>query len=240
MTQRAGGVASVAESVFGDRLPLAQRLADWLTGAGITRGVLGPREADQIWERHLLNGVGLGGMIRPDAVVIDLGSGAGLPGLPLLLARPDLRMVLVEPKARRVEFLREVCADLGLAATVIRARATTNGLARLPEGASGQAVPPADAVIARAVASLADLAGWAAPLLLPGGKLFAVKGSTAAEEVRRDGAAVRRLSFSDLRVSEVEPTVTVLRTGEETGTATGSRLAATVIEMTLGRVSRET
>lgn len=229
-----------ASAVFGDRLPLAERLADWLTGPGITRGLLGPREADQIWERHLLNGVAIAALIEPGAVVIDLGSGAGLPGLPLLLARPDLQMVLVEPKARRVEFLREVCLDLELPATVIRARATPDGLVALPEGSPADPVPAADVVTARAVASTADLARWAKPLLRTAGLLLAIKGSTAAAELERDQPVLAALGYSDVALVTVGSgsAESVDRAGPST--RTDEPWTATVVAMTLGRVSRET
>jgi len=228
-------------TVFGDRLPLAERFADWLTGPGITRGLLGPREGDQIWERHVLNGVGIATLIAPESVVVDLGAGAGLPGLPLVLARPDLQMVLVEPKARRAEFLREVCADLGLAARVVRARATPAGLVPLPEGTAAEPVPVADVVTARAVASLADLGRWAAPLLRAGGRLLAVKGSSAAAELTRDLPVLSELGFAGaeiLRVPHVDPG----RSATQPAGASGEHgvPAATVVAMTLGRVSRET
>lgn len=223
-----------AATVFGDRLPLAQRFADWLTGPGIVRGLLGPREADQVWARHVLNGVGIASLIAPGSVVLDLGSGAGLPGVPLVLARPDLQVFLVEPKARRVEFLREVCADLGLATRVVRARATPDGLVLLPEGTSGTALPPADVVTARAVASIADLGRWAVPLLRPGGRLLAVKGASAAAELERAGPMLQRLGFGELEVRAVPA-------AESSGqTASLAGATATVVAMTLSRVSRET
>ncbi|MDQ4038547.1 MAG: 16S rRNA (guanine(527)-N(7))-methyltransferase RsmG [Actinomycetota bacterium] len=224
----------IAETVFGDRLPLAERFAEWLTGPGIVRGLLGPSEADQIWIRHVLNGVGIASLIAAGSVVIDLGSGAGLPGVPLVLARPDLQVVLVEPKARRAEFLREVCADLGLATRVARARATPAGLVLLPEGTSAPEAPPADVVTARAVASIANLGSWAVPLLRPGGRVLAVKGATAEAELDRDERLLRRLGFEQLDVLAVPP---VPGTGHRAASAHGT---ATVVSMTLTCVSRET
>ncbi len=230
-----------AVALFGDRLPLVERFADWLTGPGITRGLLGPREADQVWERHLLDGLGMTSLIEPAAMVVDLGSGAGLPGLTLLLARPDLRMVLVEPKARRADFLREVCADLGLTATVVRARATPQGLVALPEGSADEPLLAADVVTARAVASTADLARWAAPLLRAGGKLLAIKGSTAGTELERDRHVLDRLGYSNVRlVTATGGDVAHSRDQEAPTTETVPASTATVIAMTWGRVSRET
>jgi len=221
-----------ARTVFGDRLPLAERFAHWLIGAATTRGLLGPREGDQIWERHLLNGVAIAALIEPESVVIDLGSGAGLPGIPLLLARPDLQMILVDSKARRAEFLSEVCADLKLDAAVVRARATADGLVT-SENTTISALPEADVVTARAVAPLGDLGRWAAALLRPGGRLLAVKGATATAELSRDLPLLESLGFLDARV---------LTPGaeEEPGVMSGSTPPTTVIAMTLDRVSRET
>jgi len=221
-----------AEAVFGDQLGLAERFAQWLIGPGLTRGLLGPREADQIWERHLLNGVSIADLIEPTSVVLDIGSGAGLPGLALLLARPDLQLVLIEPKVRRVDFLREVCADLGLPARIVRARATPDGLVLLPDDVTGGAVPPADVVTARAVAPIGDLALWAKPLLRREGRLLAIKGDAAPAELHRDRTVLTALGFLD---------AAVLTAG--TSVASGPMspvMTATVISMRLGGVSRET
>lgn len=222
-----------AAAVFGDRMPLAERFAEWLVGAGITRGLLGPREGDQIWERHLLNGVGMSSLIGTDSVVLDLGAGAGLPGIPLLLARPDLRLVLVEPKARRVEFLLEVCADLDLCVDVVRARATPAGLALLPEGLAANRPLPADVVTARAVAPLGELGRWAAALLRSGGRLVAVKGASADEELERDQAMLDHLGFGPAEVLTVG-------TAGPVPPAPYAGSTATVIAMTWNGVSRET
>lgn len=233
-------VPAAAATAFGVRLPQAERFAEWLTGAGISRGLLGPREAGQIWERHVLNGVGIAALIESGSVVVDIGSGAGLPGVPLLLARPDLRMILVEPKARRVEFLREVCADLGLAARVFRARATPEGLVRLPEGAPDEPIPAADVVTARAVATLADLARWAAPLLRPGGQLLAVKGESADAEIDRDRSMLGELGYQDVQILETDPRQVAAVHNPAASTSAEFLSTATVVAMTFGRVSRET
>ena len=183
---------SAAVPVFGNRLPLARRFAAHLVGSGIERGLIGPREAVRVWERHLLNCAVVAELVPDGARVVDLGSGAGLPGIPLILARPDLSVVLVEPLARRVDWLREVVEDLGLPVEIERGRAEDRGVRARWEGA--------DVVTARAVAPLARLAGWALPLLRPGGALLALKGVSAADEVARDGNAVRRLGGTKPRV----------------------------------------
>jgi 16S rRNA (guanine527-N7)-methyltransferase len=183
-----------AEVVFGERLPLAERYASMLGTSGVERGLIGPREADRLWERHLLNCAVIAEVVPHGATVVDLGSGAGLPGMPLALARLDLHVTLLEPMARRVAWLDEVVAELGLPVCVVRGRAE--------EPAVRASLGEADVVTARAVAPLAKLAGWALPLLRDGGLLLAMKGETAAEEVARDGAAVRACGGRSVRVHD--------------------------------------
>ena len=103
-----------AVEVFGTRLDLARRYAEHLAGTGVERGLIGPREAPRLWERHVLNCAVVAELVPSGARLVDVGLGAGLPGIPLALARPDLQVVLVEPLARRVAWLAEVVADLGL------------------------------------------------------------------------------------------------------------------------------
>jgi 16S rRNA (guanine527-N7)-methyltransferase len=162
------------EEVFGDRLPLAERYAALLTTDAVVRGLIGPREAPRIWERHILNCAVVAELIPTGASVVDVGSGAGLPGMVLAVARPDLNVTLVEPLARRTAFLTEAVAALGLdRITVVRARA---------EECAGK-LPGADVVTARAVAPLDRLAGWCLPLATAGGRLLALKGATAEVEL---------------------------------------------------------
>jgi len=171
--------------LFGERLPLAQRYAEHLATTGLERGLIGPREAPIVWERHVLNCAVVADLVPDGARVVDVGSGAGLPGIPLALVRPDLEIVLVEPLARRVEWLREILDDLGLTLEVERGRAEDPAVRRRWEGA--------DVVTARAVAPLHRLAAWCLPLARVGGMMLAIKGATAADEVRRDAGAVSRL-----------------------------------------------
>ncbi len=194
-------------AVFGERLPLARRYAEHLATSGVERGLIGPREAPRIWERHVLNCAVVAGLVPDGARLVDVGSGAGLPGRPLALARPDARIVLVEPLARRVDWLCEVIADLGVAVEVERGRAEEDVVRRRWEGA--------DVVTSRAVAPLARLAGWCLPLLRPGGQMLAVKGAGAADEVERDAAAVRRLGGGVPRIERcgvgiIDPPSTVV------------------------------
>ena len=139
--------------------------------------MIGPRETDALWPRHLLNSALIQELIPGGSRVVDLGSGAGLPGVPLALARPDLHVQLVEPMARRCLFLSEVVADLGLApfVEVIRGRADDDAVRTV--------CAEADIVTARALAPLDRLVAWALPLLRPGGRLLAIKGQRAEAEL---------------------------------------------------------
>jgi 16S rRNA (guanine527-N7)-methyltransferase len=182
-----------AAEVFGDALPLAERYAALLTGPGVERGLIGPGEAERIWDRHILNSAAVAELIPEHGTVADLGSGAGLPGIVLALLRPEADVVLVEPMARRVAFLTESVAELGLdRVRVVRGRA---------EDLAGQI--RADIVTARAVAPLGRLAGWAVGLCRPGGTVLAIKGASAAAEVAESAAVLRRLGIQDVAVLRV-------------------------------------
>jgi 16S rRNA (guanine527-N7)-methyltransferase len=176
-----------ARVLFGDRLPLARRYAELLSTEGVVRGLIGPREAPRIWGRHVLNCAAMADLIEPDASVVDVGSGAGLPGIVLAVARPDLTLVLVEPLERRTVFLTEAVDQLGLRARVSVVRGRAEELAR-----SGQ-LSPADVVTARAVAPMDRLAAWCLPLAPVGGRLLALKGASAADEVTAHRDAIGRL-----------------------------------------------
>ena len=162
-----------AEGVFGDRLALATRYAELLAGPGVERGLMGPRETPRLWERHLLNCAGLAELVAPDQTVLDLGSGAGLPGLVLAIQRPDVTVILVEALLRRATFLTEAVEALGLPNVSVR-RARGEELGRKIE---------VDVVAARAVAPLDRLIGWSLPLLCSGGRLLALKGDRADDEL---------------------------------------------------------
>jgi 16S rRNA (guanine527-N7)-methyltransferase len=179
-----GVTAGTAERLFGTRLPLIERYVDLLTEHGVVRGLIGPREVDRLWQRHVLNSAVVAELIPVDASVVDVGSGAGLPGVPLALCRPDLRLTLLEPMARRVAWLTDVVAELGIEVSIVRGRAE--------EGAIRQRLGRVDVVTARAVAPLAKLADWCLPLVRPGGWLLALKGESAREELARDADLVRR------------------------------------------------
>jgi 16S rRNA (guanine527-N7)-methyltransferase len=176
--------SSAARRLFGDRLPLAERFVALLTEHGVSRGLIGPREVDRLWDRHVLNSAVIAELVPESATMVDVGSGAGLPGIPLAIARPDLRMTLLEPMARRIAWLTEVVDELGIDIEIRRGRAE--------EPDVRQAVGGVDVVTARAVAPLAKLAGWCLPLAAPGGVLLALKGESANEELARDADLVRR------------------------------------------------
>ena len=182
-----------AGRVFGSRLPVAEAYAELLAGPGVERGLLGPRETPRLWERHLLNCAGLTDLIEPGQTVLDLGSGAGLPGLVLAVLRSDITVVLVEPLQRRAAFLAEVVEQLGLTHVEVRR-------ARAEELLGSVAV---DVVTARAVAPLDRLAGWALPLLYTGGRLLALKGERAVDELAVSASAVRLAGGTAERVVEV-------------------------------------
>lgn len=189
-----------ARGVFGSaRLPLAERYAELLAADGVTRGLIGPREVPRLWERHLVNCAVLAEVVPEGATVCDLGTGAGLPGIVLAIARPDLTVTLVEPLLRRTTFLEEVVAELGLdQCEVRRARAEQlHGTERF------------DVVTSRAVAPLPRLLTWSMPLVAPTGALAAMKGSRAAAEIAEAGEDLRRLGCA-------EPQVLTLGAGEPT------------------------
>jgi len=182
---------SAAASLFGDRLPLAIEYAGLLATDGVVRGLIGPRETPRIWDRHILNCAAVVELISPAASVVDVGSGAGLPGIVLAVARPDLSVILVEPLARRTAFLSEVVTALGLERiTVVRARAEECGG---PSRSGPTALAPADVITARALAPLDRLAAWCLPLAAEGGRVLALKGESAGREIDEHRAAIARL-----------------------------------------------
>jgi 16S rRNA (guanine527-N7)-methyltransferase len=195
-----------AQQAFGPALGRAQRYADILATAGVERGLLGPREVPRIWERHLLNCVVVAPLVPGNASVCDLGSGAGLPGLPIALVRTDVRMTLLEPLQRRVMFLTQCVSGLDLPhVEVVRGRAE--------EMVGRLAV---DVVVARAVAPLQRLVRWSLPLLVPGGQLLALKGASAAGELTAAEPLLRRLGATEWDVRRVgtvlvDPATTVIR-----------------------------
>ena len=197
-----------AQEIFGDRLDLAIEYHRLLATDGSVRGFIGPREVPRLWQRHILNCAVLSEVMPEGASVADIGSGAGLPGIPLAIARPDLQITLIEPLLKRSTFLKEVKAALHLDnVVVLRGRAE--------EGPIKREVHGVDVVTSRAVAPLGKLAGWSLPLLKKGGEMIAMKGSSVEEELRRDAKQITKAGGANAQISVIgqaleEPT-TIIR-----------------------------
>ena len=184
-------VPSEVESVFGGALEQARLYRDLLATDGVTRGLIGPRETERLWDRHLLNCAVVAELLPERGVLVDIGSGAGLPGIVLAMLRPSFEVILLEPLLRRSVFLEECVEQLALSnATVVRARAEDKAAAHIK----------ADIATARAVAPLDRLVGWAARLLRPGGELLAIKGQSAEEEIDAARAVLSRLGVRSAEV----------------------------------------
>lgn len=189
--------------VFKDRLSLAEKYHDLLATDGSTRGFIGPREVPRLWDRHLINCAVIGDVMDEGLTIVDVGSGAGLPGIPLAIARPDLNITLIEPLLKRSVFLQEVVDKLELNnVTVIRGRAE--------EGPVKKAVAGADVVTSRAVAPLGKLAKWSLPLVRKGGEMIAMKGESVHEELERDAADIKKAGGGKATVEVVRGT-TIIR-----------------------------
>lgn len=179
----------VAASLFGDHIELARRFTADLAREGETRGLIGPLELPRLWSRHVVNSALVAPLLRPGRVG-DVGSGAGLPGLVLAIARPDVHLVLIEPMERRVDWLTEEADALGLDnVEVVRARAEE---AQLGE--------PLDQVTARAVSALSKLLPLTAPLLRPGGEFIVMKGARVDEEIAAAQKVIRKLGLQNVTV----------------------------------------
>jgi len=196
----------VAGTIFGQAAPKAAHYARLLAGPGVDRGLIGPNEIPRLWERHLLNCAVVASLVPTPCSLVDLGSGAGLPGIVLALLLPDAKVMLLEPMAKRAAFLEECVTELGLDnAGVRRARA---------EELAGTLM--VDVVAARAVAPLDRLAAMAVRLLRPGGIVLAIKGAKAAQEVAAARDALSRLAVQHVEVlragdGKVDPAATVVR-----------------------------
>lgn len=189
-----------ADQYFGADLRTIDGYVQLLTSRGIERGIIGPREAPRLWERHILNCAVVVPRIPTGATVADVGSGGGLPGLVWAIARPDVAVTLIEPLLRRATFLSEVVDELALAnVTVNRARA---------EDVSAQY----DVVTARAVAELGKLGTWCLPLVKPGGVMLALKGQSASTEVSVWKDTLYGLGATDIVVASygAEPSTTTV------------------------------
>lgn len=166
--------------LYGPHAREISRYVDILLDRGISWGLLGPREADRVWQRHVLNSASLSGLVPDGATVVDIGSGAGLPGIPLAILRSDLMVTLLEPLLRRSDFLSMAVDELALGdrVRVVRARAEEHQSRY-------------DVVTSRAVAPLGKLLRWSIPLMHQDGQILALKGSSAADEVVASAADLR-------------------------------------------------
>jgi 16S rRNA (guanine527-N7)-methyltransferase len=194
-----------ADAVFGASLSVAEKLAGILATRGVEQGLIGPREVPRLWERHLLNCAVVAELIDGRCrTLVDIGSGAGLPGLPLAMVLPDTAVTLLEPMERRCRFLAGCVIELRLTnVTVLRARAE-------------DAAVKADVATARAVAPLARLAELAVGVVRPGGLVLAIKGRTAAQELADARPVLRRIGARGAEVvraghGKVVPATTVVR-----------------------------
>lgn len=188
MKHAASTPPATARTLLGERADDLGPYAAWLATAAIDRGLLGPREGARLWERHLLNCAAMASSLPRDAHVVDVGSGAGLPGVVWAVLRPDVRVTVVEPLLRRMNFLDEVVDDLRLP-NVDTHRARAQDLAGELRG---------DVVASRAVAPLAKLADWCLPLLMPGGQMWAIKGQSAETEMMTAMPDLQRAGASEV------------------------------------------
>jgi 16S rRNA (guanine527-N7)-methyltransferase len=200
-------MSSQVSEIYGVEFPLINRYVDILASTGVEWGLIGPREAERLWDRHILNSTALSGLIAANSTLVDVGSGAGLPGVPLALVRPDLQVTLIEPLLRRSTFLTETVEALGLGdrVKVVRSRAEDHHQSY-------------DVVVARALAPLDRLIGWCNPLRADDGVILALKGKSAKAEV---DAARRQLQAAGL-----DAEVLSVRTHPAAQPATVIRLSA--------------
>lgn len=185
-----------AAEIFGDNLEKAIAYHESLATDGSVRGFIGPREVPRLWDRHILNCGVIGEAMDEGISVADIGSGEGLPGIPLAIARPDLNITLIEPLLKRSVYLNEVKEALNLDnVTVVRGRAE--------EKVVRKQVGLVDIVTSRAVAPLGKLATWSLPLVKIGGRMVAMKGSSVEEEIERDAKEIRKAGGTDIKVYTV-------------------------------------
>ncbi|MFM5951875.1 MAG: 16S rRNA (guanine(527)-N(7))-methyltransferase RsmG [Micrococcales bacterium] len=177
-----------ASKIFGDRIDLARRYAEALVRDGDLLGLLGPRELPRLWTRHILNSAVVSELVPIGKSVADIGSGAGLPGIPMAICLPNNHFTLIEPMERRSDWLKDLVAELGLTnVTVLRARAEEVGQVF-------------DIATARAVSALPKLLRMVVPLVRAGGEVIALKGSKAADEIEEAKRLQKKLGLSGFEI----------------------------------------
>jgi len=185
---------TLIERYFPERLDEIAAYAHFLTTAGIERGLIGPREGERIWERHIFNCLPVTQLLPQGASLFDIGSGAGLPGIVIALARPDLSVTLIEPLERRVSFLNEAVAGLNLEINKIE----------VIRGRAQDVKKSADFVTARAVAPLEKLKKMSWHMVKTGGSLLAMKGESASAEMERvKGATLHEITLEGIELGRI-------------------------------------
>jgi 16S rRNA (guanine527-N7)-methyltransferase len=202
-------VTDVARALYQNHYKTISKYVDILASTGIEWGVIGPREVDRLWDRHVLNGAALADLLPQGSTVVDVGSGAGIPGIPLAVLRPDLQMTLLEPLLRRFNFLTQAVENLGITnIDVVRGRAEEH-LGRY------------EAVTARALAPLGQLVEWCDPLRKGSGDILALKGRSAADELAAAAPVLARLRLSGevltVRAHQDAESATVVRVAARAG-----------------------
>jgi 16S rRNA (guanine527-N7)-methyltransferase len=201
-----------AKAIFGPQIDKARAFAQKLANDSDELGLLGPRELDKLWSRHILNSAVVAETVNPGDQVVDVGSGAGLPGIPMAIAMPEAHFVLIEPMERRSNWMLEVIDELDLKNAEVR-RARAEEVLDLKF----------DIVTARAVAALDKLLRLCVPLLKPGGSLIALKGSKAAEEIEAAKKLQKKLGIASFEIQIcgekflAEPTSVVKTTLDSSG-----------------------
>lgn len=197
----------IARAAYPQSYGVLKQYVDILASRGIDWGLMGPREKERLWDRHILNSLAMADLLPEGVSVVDVGSGAGLPGIPLAIVRPDLEMTLLEPMQRRSDFLAIAVHELGIEDRV-----------NVERGRAEDSAGHYDAVVCRAVAPLDRLLRWTTPLFYPGGTLYALKGQSAADEVDEAESFLEGSGLvadvRSVRVLGAEPTsVVVVRAG---------------------------
>lgn len=212
---------ALAGAVFGDSIDKACAYVGHLASTGVEWGLLGPRELPRLWTRHVLNCAVVGSLVGPEDVVGDVGSGAGLPGLCLALAKPDTRFVLVEPMSRRVEWLEQVVEDLDLGnVRVVRGR-----VEELEDDEMFTVVT------SRAVKPLNVLIDWCVPVMGPEARLLAIKGASVDAEITKAAKMIKRNKLVGPQIHKLDGTEIARQRGSSLDAGTALEVPTTVVEL---------